>query len=196
VSTTASKRIESRILPAPGCASPTVALKVAEIADVHAQLRAAIRGLPPAAFAWQPAPRTNTIGMLVAHVALAEVNLAQVVLLAEPRGHTPDVLGLTTDDDGMPIEKYGSTPPAVLAGKDEAFFQSLIEKAEAHTFAACRTLREEQLGDEIARPPRPDGSYRVFDRRWALHHMVEHMAQHLGQLHVLKRQWKAAQPAG
>ena len=194
MSTTTPKRIESRIVPAAGYASPSVAFAVAAIADVHAQLGAAIRGLPPAAFAWQQAPRTNTIGMLVAHVALAEVNLAQVVLLAEPRGHTPDVLGLTTDDDGMPIEKYGGSPPAALAGRDEAYFLSLIERAEAHTFAAGRALSEEQLGEEIARPPRPDGSYRVFDRRWALHHMVEHAARHLGQIHVLKRQWKAAHP--
>jgi len=195
MSTTTSRRIESRTVPAPGYASPSVALKVAEIADVHEQLRRTVSGLPPAAFLWQPAPRTNTIGMLVTHIALAEVNLAQVVLLAEPKGHTPDVLGLTTDDDAMPIEEYGGTPPAALAGKDEAFFRSLIDKTEAHTFAACRTLREEQLGEEIVRPPRPDGSFRVFDRRWALHHMVEHAAQHLGQIKVLKRQWKAAQPA-
>jgi uncharacterized damage-inducible protein DinB len=192
---TPSRRSESRILPAPGFASASVALKLAEIADVHEQLRRAVRGLPPSAFAFQQAPRTNTMGMLVAHIALAEVNLAQVVLLAEPKGHTPDVLGLSTDDDAMPIERYGGTPPAALAGKDEAFFRSLIDRAEEHTFAACRSLREEQLGEEIARPPRPDGSFRVFDRRWALHHMVEHAAQHLGQIQVLKRQWKAASPA-
>jgi hypothetical protein len=194
MSAVTSRRIESRIVPAEGYPSPSVALEVAEIADVHAQLRATIRGLPPAAFAWQAAPRTNTIGMLVAHIALAEVNLAQVVLLAEPKGHTPDVLGLTTDDDAMPIEQYGGTPPAALSGKDDAFFLALIDRTEAHTFAACRALREEQLGEPVVRPPRPDGTQRVFDRRWALHHMVEHAAQHLGQMHVLKRQWKAAQP--
>lgn len=185
-------RLESLILPATGYAAPSVALKVAEIADVHVQLRAAAKDLPPAAFAWQPASRTNTIGMLLTHIALAEVNLTQVVLLAEPRGHVQDVLGITVDDDGMPIEDHGGAPPAALAGKDAAFFLALLDQAEAHTFAACRTLREEDLGVEIVRPPRPDGSYRVFDRRWALHHMVEHASQHLGQVLVLVRQWRAA----
>src|SRR5689334_25110817 len=169
--TSAGPRIESSIVPAAGYDSPSVALKVAEIADVHAQLRAAMKDLPPAAFGWQTAPRTNTIGMLLAHIALAEVNLTQVILLAEPKGHVQDVLGITVDDDGMPIEDYGGEPPRALAGRDEGFFRALIDKAEAHTFAACRRLREAQLNDEIVRPPRPDGSYRVFDRRWTLHHL-------------------------
>jgi len=179
-------------VPAEGFRSPTVALKVAEVVEVHDQFRRAIAGLPAAAFAWQPAPRTNTLGMLVAHVALAEVNLTQVVLLAEPRGHTADVLGLTTDDDGMPIEQYGGEPPRALEGRDEAFFRGLLDRAEAHTIEACRGLEESSLGEPIARPPRPDGSYRVFDRRWALHHLVEHAAQHLGQVHVLRRVWGAS----
>lgn len=189
---TPGRRIASLLQPAAGFTASSVALKVAEILEIHGQLRQAIAGLPPAAFEWQSAPGANTIGMLLTHIALAEVNLTQVILKAEPKGHVSDVLGIDVDDDGMPMAQFGPAPPAALAGKTEAFFLGLFAAAEAHTLDACRPLDEASLGAEIVRPPRPDGSYRVFDRRWTLHHLVEHAAQHLGQIQVLKGCWQAS----
>lgn len=194
--TTAAKRIESLIIPEPGVASPMVALKLAELADVHRQLERAVRELPPEAFAWQPAPGSNTIGMLLAHITLSEVHLGQVGLRGERDGHVADVLGLGPDDDGMPLERFGGRPPAALDGKPAAFFLDLLARSLTHTRDAAHTLRDAALGDEIVRPPRPDGSVRVFDRRWILHHLVEHAAQHLGQVNTLRRQWRAAQAPG
>ena len=192
--TTTTKRIETFIFPEPGFASPTAALKLAEIADVHAKLERAVRELSPEALAWQPAPGSNTIGMLIAHIALNEVHLAQVGLLGERDGHVADVIGIGPDDDGLPIEQFGGRPPQALAGKTAAFFVDLLARALAHTRDSARSLREDALGAEVVRPPRPDGSVRVFDRRWILHHMVEHAALHLGQVNTLRRQWKAANP--
>ena len=190
--TTATKRLETLIVPEPGFASPTAALKLAEIADLHAKLERAIRELSPEALAWQPAPGSNTIGMLVAHIALNEVHLGQVGLRGERDGHVMDVIGIGPDDDGLPIEDFGGRPPAALDGKPAVFFLDLLARALTHTRDAARPLRETTLGEEIVRPPRPDGSVRVFDRRWILHHMVEHAAHHLGQVNTLRRQWKAA----
>ena len=192
--TTVTKRHETLIVPEPGFASPTVALKLAEIADVHAKLERGIRELPPEALAWQPAPGANTIGMLVAHIAINEVHLGQVGLRGERDGHVADVLGVGPDEDGLPIEQFGGRPPRALEGKPAAFFLDLLARALVHSRDAARTLRDGVLGEEIVRPPRPDGSVRVFDQRWILHHMVEHAAQHLGQVNTLRRQWKAAQP--
>jgi uncharacterized damage-inducible protein DinB len=190
---TTTKRIETLIVPEPGVASPMVGLKLAELADVHHQLERSIRELPAEAFAWQPAPGSNTLGMLVAHITLNEVHLGQVGLRGERDGHVADVLGLGPDDDGIPLERFGGLPPQALAGKSAAFFLDLLARSLTHTRDAARLLPDAALGDEIVRPPRPDGSARVFDRRWILHHMVEHAAQHLGQMKVLKRQWKVAQ---
>jgi uncharacterized damage-inducible protein DinB len=192
--TTTTKRHETLIVPEPGFASPTVALKLAEIADVHAKLERAIRELSPGTLAWQPAPGSNTIGMLVAHIAINEAHLAQVGLRGERDGHVADVLGIGPDDDGLPIEQSGGRPPQALAGKAAVFFVDLLARALTHTRDSARSLREDTLGAEVVRPPRPDGSVRVFDRRWILHHMVEHAALHLGQVNTLRRQWKAANP--
>jgi uncharacterized damage-inducible protein DinB len=181
-----SKRIESRIVPEPGCRSAEVALKLAEIAEVHGQLVGAVRALAPAQFTWQPSPGRNTVGMLVAHIAVAEVHLGQVGLRGERDGHVADVLGIGVADDGMPLAPDG-LPPSALDGRTFAFYDDLLARALAHTRFACAEIEDSMLAQEIVRPPRPDGSYRVFDRRWVLHHMVEHAAQHLGQILVLKR---------
>jgi uncharacterized damage-inducible protein DinB len=193
--TTTTKRHETLIVPEPGFASPTVALKLAELADIHAKLERAIRELSPGTLAWQPAPGSNTIGMLVAHIAINEAHLGQVGLRGERDGHVADVLGIGPEDDGLPIEQFGGRPPQALAGKTAAFFADLLVRALTHTRDSARALREDALGAEVVRPPRPDGSVRVFDRRWILHHMVEHAALHLGQVNTLRRQWKAANPA-
>ena len=192
---TTTKRIETLIVPEPGFASATAALKLAEIADVHAKLERAVRELSPEALAWQPSPGSNTIGMLVAHIAINEVHLAQVGLLGERDGHVADVIGIGPDDDGLPIEQSGGRPPAALSGRPAAFFLDLLARALAHTRDAARPIHETTLGEEIVRPPRPDGSTRVFDRRWILHHMVEHAALHLGQVNTLRRQWRTANPS-
>jgi len=190
----AGRRIESFIVPLAGFRSAHVAIKLAELAEMHAQVRRATQSLTRAQLEWQPTPDSNTIGMLLTHLALAETHLGQVGLRGERDGHVRDVLGIGVDDDGMPLAEHGHQPPAVLAGQSVAFFADLLARANAHTRDACATLDDAQLAEEINRPPRPDGSYRVFDRRWVLHHLVEHMAQHFGQINVLKRQWQAAHP--
>ncbi len=181
------KRIESRIVPATGFRSAEVALKVAEITEVHAQIVRAASGLSAAQLAWQPAPGRNTPGMLLAHIAVAEVHLGAVVLKAERDSDIHTVLGITMDDDGMPLPPDG-VPPAAITGKPWPYFADLLERALTHTRSACLLLDDAMMAAEIVRPPRPDGSVRVFDRRWGLHHMVEHAAQHLGQLKVLLTQ--------
>ncbi len=182
----AGKRIESRIIPAAGFRSAEVALKVAEITEVHEQIVRAASGLSAAQLAWQPAPGRNTLGMLLAHIAVAEVHLGFVVLKGERDSDIQGVLGITMEDDGMPLPA-GDVPPAAITGKPWPFFADLLERALAHTRSACAPLEDALLAVEIVRPPRPDGSVRVFDRRWGLHHMVEHAAQHLGQIQVLRQ---------
>lgn len=186
-------RIESRIVPEAGCRSAEVALKLAEIADMHAQLARAAHGLTAAQLGWQPAPGRNTLGMLLAHIAVAEVHLGFVVLKGERDSDIASVLGIHMDDDGMPLPAEGG-PPAALAGRDAAFFVDLLDRALEHTRTAARGLEDEALTATIERPPRADGSVRVFDRRWGLYHLVEHAAQHLGQIQVLKPAAIAARP--
>ena len=183
---TTTQRIESRIVPAPGFRSTEVAVKVTELAAVHDLLREAVAGLSPEQLGRQLAPGRNTAGMILAHVAMVEVHLAQVGLLGETDGHVRDVLGLGPDDDGMRLEP-GSGPTPAVAGRGLPYFSDLLRRAHAHTRRACEHLTDADLAADIVRPPRPDGTQRVFDRRYVLFHMVEHASLHMGQLRALRR---------
>ncbi len=179
------RRIESRIVPLKRFRSREVAVKMADLAAVHELLREATLGLEPAQLEHQPAPGRNTIGMLLAHIAVAETHLAQVGLRGESNGHVQDVLGIREEDDGLPMSA-GGAPPAALAGRGLDFFLDLLARAQAHSRAAGELIADADLATDIVRPVRPDGTQRVFDRRWILFHMVEHAALHHGQIRAMR----------
>lgn len=181
-----TRRIESRITLEPSCRSAEVALQLGALADVHRQLAEVAAALTPEQLAWQRAPGENTLGMLFAHVAVSEVHLGFVGLKGESTSDVQRVLGIGLGDDGMPLPP-GSAPPAMLSGRDGTFFVGLLERALEHTRSVARDLDDARLTVPIVRPPRPDGTVRVFDRRWSLFHLVEHAAQHLGQAQLLRR---------
>lgn len=191
--------IASRLPLEPGCASPQVAVLLASLVDLHEQIAALARELTPTQLAWQPGERItgaagtgrNSMGMLLAHIAVAETHVTQVGLLGEPAGHVQDVLGIVEDDDGLPLPA-GGAPPAALAGRDAAFHLALLDRALAHTRVVAKRLTDAELEVDVVRPPRPDGTQRVLQKRWALFHIVEHTAQHLGQLTSLRSQLRAA----
>jgi uncharacterized damage-inducible protein DinB len=176
--------VRTTLTPAPGCRSAEVALLLAALDDQSRRLIEETRDLSPAELSWQPAPGMNTIGMLLAHVAVAETHLGQVGLLGEDHGHVRDVLGIEVRDEGMPLPKGGRPSPA-LEGKDNAFFADLLARARAHTRKVAATLSDADLEREITRTRR-DGAQRISNLRWILYHMLEHEAAHFGQILQLR----------
>jgi uncharacterized damage-inducible protein DinB len=182
------------VLP-PGYRSREVGLFAAQLDDQSARLTKDTRGLTPAVLAWQPAPGLNTIGMLLAHIAIAEVYWTQVGPLAKPSFESLSVIGIGGDDDGMPLADGGS-PAAPLMGRDLAFFDDLLARARDHTKRALAGLGDADLEREIARPG-PGGTVRgVVNLRWILYHMVEHEAGHYGQINLLRHQHRLAGGVG
>jgi uncharacterized damage-inducible protein DinB len=190
---TAPREIRTTLVTPDGFRSREVARFMWMIDEQRRQLIAETRGLTPAQLEWQLGPGSNTIGMLLAHIAQVEVHLGQVGLLGEAAGHTADVVGLGEAEVGIPLDA-GAPPAPALAGKDLAAFDDLLARARAHTARVARDLTDEDLAVDIVRPPRPDGSQRVFDRAWVLHHLIEHEAQHRGQINLLRRLVREAKP--
>jgi len=187
---------ETLTIPA-GHRSPVVALFVAQLDDQTRLLLRDARALRPADLVWQPARRMNTIGMLLAHIAIVEVFWIQVAGLA-PRNDVTGVLGIHEDDDGMP-QAPGGRPPAVLRGRDLAFYAGLLQRARAHTRRAVAELTDADLDREVTRQRR-NGTQETFDLRWMLYHLLEHFAGHYGQILLLAHQRRdrarAASPSG
>jgi len=178
---------EILVMP-PGFRSREACSFIAQLDDQSARLTTDTRHLAPAALEWQPAPGMNTIGMLLAHIAVVEVFWTQVGPLGLTSFETESVLGVGIDDDGMPIPE-GGTPPATLRGKDLAFFDDLVARARAYSKQAVARLTDEDLEREISRTRR-DGSVHETTMRWILYHMVEHEAGHYGQVNLLAHQYR------
>lgn len=198
-----AKLVVTRLIPAEGFRSAVAASLMAQIDDVNRRSLEAAKGLGTDELAWQPfgpPPGTpagatgtgwNSIGMLLAHIAVAQTHLTQVGLLGERDGHVHDVLGITMDDEGLPLAPDAPPSPA-LAGRDLAFFAELLARAGTFVRASAAPLTDDDLASDVVRPPREDGSQRVFDRRWVLHHIAEHTAGHMGQIALLRKMLERA----
>jgi len=179
-----NRDVVTLIVPLEGFRSAQVAAYVAELEELRERIVLATMALSPEQLMWQPRPGMNTIGMLLAHIAVAETHVGQVGLLGERDSHVEDVIGIHVDDDGLPLAP-GAPPAPKLNGMDSAFFAGLLARASAHTRTAAAKLSDDDLDRQVVRPPRPDGTRRVFNVRWVLYHMIEHTAGHFGQIQLL-----------
>jgi uncharacterized damage-inducible protein DinB len=152
-----------------------------------------VRDLTSDELGWQHAPGMNSIGMLLAHIAFAEAHLVQVGLLAEAKGHAEDVVGITEEDEGLPLPEDGAPSPA-LAGRPIEFFLDMLARARAQSRDVARRLSDEDLASLVTRPPREDGTIREFDRQWVLFHILEHEAGHIAQVNLMRHLYRKRRP--
>jgi uncharacterized damage-inducible protein DinB len=176
------------LIPPSGYRSSEAGLFVAQLDDQSARLVADTRGLTPEALAWQPAPGMNTIGMLLAHIAIVEVFWIQVGPLGLTSQETESVLGINIDDDGMPLPE-GAPAAATLAGRSLAFYDDLLSRSREYTKRTLAQMADADLDRQVTRTRR-DGTNELFNVRWVLYHMVEHLAGHYGQVNLLSHQYR------
>jgi uncharacterized damage-inducible protein DinB len=179
------RKDERDILEIPaGYRSREVASFVAQLDDQTRLMMGALRRIRPPELAWQARPGQNTIGMLLAHIAVVEVFWVQVGPLERKRFDTKGPIGIGIDDDGMPLPA-GAGPPSTLAGKGLPFYEKLMANARRQTVRHARDLTDADLERVVTRTRR-DGSRDTFNIRWVLYHMLEHLAGHHGQILLLR----------
>jgi uncharacterized damage-inducible protein DinB len=174
----------------PGYKSREVALFVAQLEDQTRRLREATRDLTPDELEWQPHLGMNTIGMLLAHLAVVEVWWTSIVVSGEESPKIQPILGIGEDDDGLPLAE-GAKPPAPLTGKDLAFYDDLLGRARAFYTKSLMGLQDSDLERETVRT-RPDGTQRAVTVRWFLYHVNEHFSGHFGQILLLRHLYRTA----
>jgi len=157
-----------------------IALFVAQLDDQTRRLLKSIEGLSVADLEWQPRPGRNSAGMLLAHIATTEAFWTSVVTgdatdQASGDRACREILGLGLDDDGMPLPADGRHP-AALAGFDLARYVDLLHRARGH----LKTVAAGRRDADLATFGVYDGN--EFGREWALYHLLEHFAQHAGQV--------------
>ena len=176
-----------------GYRSQEVVSFIAQLDDQTRRLTEDTRGLSIEDLEWQPAPGMNTIGMLLAHIAVVEVFWCGVMFEGFQRNEVPirDVLGIDKEDDGMPLPE-GAPPPAVLKGKDLAFYDDLLVKARTHLKKIGAGIEDAQLTTIVQRT-NAAGARRDVEGRWTLYHILEHYCGHYGQVLLLRHLRRATQ---
>lgn len=162
-----------------------VASFAAQLDDQLRRLRQDVADLEVRHLEWQPHAGVNTVGMLLAHLAI--VDLWWLVLTPQDPPHEePDaivrpIIGIDMADDGIPLAPDGGHPLA-LRGKTTVDYFAMLDAARAASHAVLRTWRDEDLDGFIAR------GERRYTREWIAYHVLEHFAGHYGQI-LLLRHW-------
>ncbi len=181
-------RFESYILqPAAGMKSKRAGRFLWQLDDQSRRLTEDTRGATPEELGWQLAPGMNTIGMLLAHIAVVEVSWIR-------RGvHEIDDLGdgvlpIGRPETGMPLPADAAPPPA-LDGKSLAFFDDLLMRSRDHTRRELAALDDADLDRHFRRRPKPDAEMEL-SIGWMLYHLVEHEAGHYYQINLLRHAYR------
>jgi uncharacterized damage-inducible protein DinB len=176
------------IEPLEGFRSREIGVFLAQLEDQSRRLRESLEGITADELGWQPGPGTNTIGMLLTHLAVVEIWWAGMALDLESPVTEP-VIGIAVEGDGMPVAEDG-VPPAHLAGKDLAFYQDLLTRARAYVRETYARMMDPDLNRTITRAW--DEGTRTYSVRWILYHTLEHFAGHYGQILLLRHLYRSA----
>jgi len=154
--------------------------------DLQLQLlKDAVVNLSVAQLEWQPSPGTNTVGMLLAHMAVAECYWLGVVpreLPLDPEGeeYVARTVGIRMADDGFPLARDGQHPESLRGKKADDYFGYLDASRNAST-ELLRGWDDAQL--DVLHPLRK----RSASRHWILYHTLEHTVSHEGQVFALRQ---------
>ncbi len=144
--------------------------------EVRQQLHEAVREMPAEQICCLAIPGAHSIAALVLHIGEAEWYWIQHIL------------------SGRELSEIRSAPcwdvlkePSSFAAKNYAaeFCLNEIKKIRKQTFETLAAFDDSRL-DNVFQYER-DGESIDLTLRWILHHLVDHEAQHKGQILMLKR---------
>jgi uncharacterized damage-inducible protein DinB len=183
-----STPVRRSIEPLEGFRSREIGIFLAQLEDLSRRLHEDLEGITPDELEWQPGPGMNTIGMLLAHLAIVEIWWAGLALDLE-NPVTEPVIGMGMEGDGMPLAEDGR-PPAHLAGKDLSHYRDLLTRARAYVRETYARMMDPDLNRTITRVW--DEGARTYSVRWILYHTLEHFAGHYGQILLLRHMYRSA----
>jgi uncharacterized damage-inducible protein DinB len=176
--------VETLLVTPAGYRSEAVARFVWQFDEQRRTLLQGVRDVGLQELHWQPRPGMNTIAMLLAHIAYSECHLVQVGIEARPTSDVRAVIGITEDDEGLPLAERAPPSPA-LAGRPVTDFEDMLRRARDYTRSVAMGLTDQDLDRQVVRE-RPDGRRRVFNVGWVLYHILEHEAGHRAQVALLR----------
>ncbi len=185
----AGKLVRYSLPIAKGYRSPEVASFMAQLDDQTRLLFESLKGVTSAELAWSPKRGQNTIGMLLAHLAIVEAYWVHFAQHHEyDMAALERILGIGPDDDGLPLPA-SALPPAALRGYTLAQYRALLKRSRAYIQRLSRKYTPAKLDERIQRVRR-DGTRSEVEVRWILYHVVEHFCGHYGQILLMRHQYR------
>lgn len=156
--------------------SEGIGLLLAGMEDVRAQLRETVLDLSDEAVNSRLRPEVHSIAQLVLHCGEAEWWWIQCVVGGK---EVDDILESKVFWD---VLDETNEPSGITAAE----CISEIDDVSTLTRNRLAAFSDEDLDTFFEREKR-DGSKEDFSLRWILHHLIDHEAQHKGQILMLKR---------
>lgn len=167
-----------------------VGLFAAQLDSQLTRLKRDLDGFTVEQLEWQPQPGMNTIGMLLAHLAVVDVFwliVATREMPLEPDGDdlTKEIIGIRGDDDGLPLKEDGKHPKT-LAGKTLRQYWEMLDAARGEVHKEMQQWTDDQLENTFTMRDRQ------ITRSWAVYHVLEHFAAHYGQILMIRHMMRNA----
>ncbi len=137
---------------------------------MHEDCKAAIEDLPQDELDWSPGDGMNSLAVLAAHIAGSETFWIGDVVMQQATGRDRPAEFATLGLDGQELS-------------------DLLDRSLSRIAQAFEGLSVEQLDEARAAPYRDD----EFTVVWAIGHILEHTALHLGHMQVTRQFLELAQ---
>ncbi len=165
-----------------------VGLFAAQLDDQLVRLKNHTKDLTVKQLEWQLKPGMNTIGMLLAHLALVEIFWTKVApsgMKWDPDGKKVIKKICGFKDDGLPLSPKGKHP-SYLKKYSAKKYLAILDKARRTIHAEMKKWKDNDLNKKF------NLANRKFTYSWTLYHILEHFAAHFGQILLLKHMMKDA----
>ena len=160
----------------------------AQLDEQLASLKKYVSGLTVKQLEWQLRPGMNTVGQLLAHMAVAEAWWMKVA----PKGIGWNEEGqkLITrvcgfEDDDIPLPPDGVHPKRFKGWSADKYLAALA-KTRRHTHIELKKLTDKDL-DTFFKVGKSRASYGAM-----IHHVLEHFCSHFGQILLLRHMMRDA----
>lgn len=165
-----------------------IGLFAAQLDDQLKRLKATVEGLSVKQLEWQKRRGMNTIGMLLAHIAVAElwwINVAAKGLPWKPDGEKAILKVCGFEDDGIPL-KPNEKHTKYLKGYSLEKYLGVLAKVRRGAHKEMKTWYDRDLDKPFVLHKRQ------FTKAWILYHVLEHLAAHFGQILMIKHMMRDA----
>ena len=153
---------------------PTIGRWLWQLAETRRETLDALKNLSPAVLDWTPAPGENSIGTLLYHIALIELDWLFTEVL-EQRPWPQEIKQVFTVSD-RDTEGHLN---AIRGTSLEEHLQRLNLVRE-HLLASFRAMTLQEFRRLRVLP-----EYQVT-AEWVIHHLIQHEAEHCGHIQVLR----------